>query len=65
MKQDMVNTSAEATRESNKAFSQIGSSIEKVGESIGNGLAMLAQAFENRSQRPMSMDNSFYQSPHQ
>jgi len=64
MKQNMVNSLADITKESNKAFSEIGKSIEKVGESIGNGLALLAQAFSGNLQRPMAMDANYYQQPH-
>lgn len=62
MKQKMVNALADATKESNKAFSQISSLIEEVDESIGNGLAMLAQALRNKPQRPMPVNGNFYQS---
>ena len=44
LKQNIVSGFTEASRESNKAFEQISKSIESVGQSIGNGLALLAQA---------------------
>ena len=55
MKQDLANSLAEATRETNQAFTQISKSIEKVGESIGNGLALLAQAFAGNMPQPTPM----------
>ncbi|XP_066928364.1 DNA ligase 1-like [Clytia hemisphaerica] len=44
MKQNMVDALSEATKESNKAFSDISKSIEKVGNSIESGLTTLALA---------------------
>ena len=50
----MLSSFTEATKESNKVFNQISTSIEQVGESIGNGLALLAQALSGMQnpQRP-------------
>ena len=44
LKQSMVAGLTVATQESNKAFEQISKSIASVGQSIGDGLALLAQA---------------------
>ena len=51
LKQSFVNELTQATRESNKAFGQISESITSVGNSIGNGLALLAQAIGGCSQQ--------------
>ena len=51
MKEKMVNALSEATKESNKAFSDISKSIEKVGTSIESGLTALAQAIGGMNQQ--------------
>ena len=44
LKQNMVDGLTVATQESTKAFEQISKSIASIGQSIGDGLALLAQA---------------------
>ena len=60
LKQNLVEDLAEATRESNKAFTQISDSIKSVGNSIGNGLALLAQALAGPQQSQYFNPNMRY-----
>ena len=62
LKQNLVHQLTEATQETNKPFGQISESIVSVGNSIGNGLALLARALvgsqQNSSSRYFKQHNS-------
>lgn len=57
----MVNQLTQATKDSNIAFGQISESIASVGKSIGDGLALLAQAIGGTQQN--SYPQYFTQQP--
>ena len=52
LKQSMVDELTEATRQSNNAFEQMSKSIESVGKSIGDGLALMANALWQHQNYP-------------
>ena len=60
LKQNLVYQLTEATHETNKAFRQISESVVSVGNSIGNGLKLLARALRGSQQ---NNNLSYYDQP--
>ena len=70
LKQNLVEGLTQATVQTNKAIEIMSQSMESVGKSIGDGLAMLATALggmnsnNNIPGRPYSNNDYYYQQPY-